>query len=98
MLTSDRYPYVEILIEIGTWSFIEHAYIDTGFEGGILIPAYLWHEILASYIDSPLQVADGEVVLAPNWNGAVQIANARFRVEIYAMGRRFLLGRDVSIS
>jgi hypothetical protein len=34
MLTSNHYPFIEIVISIGTWSFIEEAYLDTGFEGG----------------------------------------------------------------
>ena len=47
MVISERYPYVEIVINIGTMILVDEAYIDTGFEAGLLIPAYLEYEILA---------------------------------------------------
>ena len=95
MLISDRFPYVEIEVSIGTWSFVESAYIDTGFEGGLLIPSYLKDEVLAGYVLTPLEVADGAVVLAPQWDGQLELNGHKFRIEVSALGSRFLLGRDV---
>ncbi len=86
---------MEVVVSIGTWSFVEWAYIDTGFEGGLLIPAYLKDEILAGYILTPLEVADGAIVLAPQWDGQLELNGNTFRIEVSALGARFLLGRDV---
>lgn len=66
MLNSSRFPYFEAVLSIGTWSIIEHFYLDTGFEGGLLIPAYLRHEVLASPRRIRLRVAHDE-----NRRGAV---------------------------
>jgi predicted aspartyl protease len=95
MLVSERYPYLEIVFAIGTGTFVESAYLDTGFEGGLLIPAYLQDEILGASVLSPLEIADGEIVYAPSWDGHVEVGPHKFRTEISALGRRFLLGRDV---
>jgi hypothetical protein len=95
MLTSSQFPYVDVVITIGTWSLVESVYLDTGFEGGLLIPEYLRHEILASASRVRLKVADETIVRAPGWSGLVRLAESQFDVEIAALGARFLLGRDV---
>jgi hypothetical protein len=33
------YPYIEAVITIGTWSAIEYVLLDTGYDGGLVIPA-----------------------------------------------------------
>ena|SRR5687767_2842614 len=95
MLVSKQYPYCEIVISIGTWNFGEEAYLDTGFEGGLLIPEYLHREILASPTWSRLRVAHDALVDARTWMGTIEIGDLRAVVEIAAMGSRFLLGREV---
>ena len=95
MLQSEQFPYCEIVIAVGVWSIVDFAYLDTGFEGGLIVPAYIRDEIPARSVVMPLAVANGQVVYAPSWNGFVELEDTRFPVEISAMGPRFLLGRDV---
>jgi predicted aspartyl protease len=95
MLIFNRFPYLEVVISIGTWSIEEEVYIDTGFDGGLLIPSYLRHEILASPGRSKLKVANDVVVEAPTWSGKVELGDQIFLAEIAAMGSRYLIGRDI---
>jgi predicted aspartyl protease len=89
------YPWIEFSLTIGTWDVADLAYPDTGFEGGLLIPAGVGREILASPALIPMRLADGETVQVRSWGGIVDIAGHRFPVEVAAMGARYLLGREV---
>lgn len=95
MVTSGRYPYTEFIVTIGTWTLVEEAYLDTGFEGGLLLPAYLEDEILASPDRTKFEIADGAMVMLPAWTGYIELSTCQFSVEVAAMGSRFLLGREI---
>src|ERR1044071_239814 len=82
-------------MSIGTWSATEHVYIDTGHEGGLVIPADLEDEILALPTWMPYELADGHVIDAATWSSNITIEGRPFVADIVAMGRHFLLGRDV---
>ena len=62
MSESGSYPCIELILTIGTWDLDAFATLDTGFDGGLLIPIGVGRE---------------------------------FRVEVAAIGSRFLLGREV---
>jgi hypothetical protein len=96
MIESDRFPYLDVVLTIGTWSLVEAFYVDTGFEGGLLIPEYLRHEVLANPEWIPLRMPNGPIVRAPSWTGTVEIADRPFATEVAAMGSRFLLGRLIT--
>src|SRR5947209_1421645 len=95
MLKSEQFPYIEVVLTIGTWSLAEHVYLDTGNESGLVIPSYLSHEIVADPDWIPLRVANNVVTKVPSWFGTIEIGNRTFRTEIAAMGSQFLLGREV---
>lgn len=89
------YPWIEFALTIGTWDIDDLAYPDTGFEGGLLIPAGIGREVLASPAWIPMRLADGAAVQVRSWAGIVETAGRRFSVEVAAMGTRYLLGREV---
>lgn len=89
------YPYLDIGIVVGTWQTTAHVYPDTGFEGGLMIPAGVGREVLASPSDAQFMLPGRYVVEAPLWTGRVSIGNMEFDADIVAYGDRFLLGRDV---
>lgn len=90
------YPYVEAVITIGIWSVIDYVWLDTGYEGGVIVPARLVDEIWAEPEREPFAMADGIIIRAPQWTGSIQIEDHSFQnVGIAAMGPRFLLGREV---
>jgi predicted aspartyl protease len=89
------YPWIEFSLTIGAWDVVDLAYLDTGFEGGLLVPAGVGREVLASPVWVPMRLADGGIVEVRSWRGTLEIANHRFLVEVAAMGTRYLLGREV---
>src|SRR5258708_35462983 len=95
MLAASAFPYLEVEISIGTWSTVAEVYLDTGLEGGLLIPEHLEPAILASPAVGLLKIANEELVEAAFWTGRIEFGGVRFLVEIAAMGTRFLLGREI---
>jgi hypothetical protein len=89
------YPWIEFELAIGTWDVADLAYPDTGFDGGLLIPAGIGREVLASPDWVPLRLADGRTDQVRSWGGMMDIAGRQFSVEVAAMGTRYLLGREV---
>ncbi len=96
MLISDRFPYLEVVLTIGTWTVVDWAYIDTGFESGLLIPARLSQAIPAHSDRVPFRMADGVLVSAPFWSGTLELNGQEFPVDVAAIGQRFLLGRQIT--
>ncbi len=94
-MSEPPYPWVEFGLTIGTWDVADLAYQDTGFEGGLLIPARMGREVLVSPGWIPMHLADGQTVQVRSWRGVVDLAGYRFPVEVAAMGTRYLLGREV---
>jgi predicted aspartyl protease len=89
------YPYLEFTLSIGTWDLIDDAYPDTGFDGGLIIPAGVGREILSSPAVIPLVLADGEIVQVRAWDGTLDINEHRFPVQVAALGSSYLLGREI---
>lgn len=79
---------------VGTWDLDVEAYPDTGFEGGIAIPATVGVEILAEPDSTTLQLADRSLVEVPSWSGQIELHGHTLPVEVVALGSRFLLGRE----
>src|SRR5947207_12751947 len=72
LMTTDRpFPWIEFGVSIGTWDLVDYAYPDTGFEGGLLIPAGVGREIVASPDRVPLCLADGAIVQLPCLTGTL---------------------------
>lgn len=88
-------PCVELNLELGTWQTWIQAVADTGFEGGLIIPASLKDDIYADPEVKPVRLADGSVRLVPHWDGTVILGGQSFSTQVIGMGRRFLLGREV---
>src|SRR5205807_2355023 len=85
-LISARFPYLEAAVSIGTWSTLEEFYLDTGFDGGMQIPATLLDDILPSPSWVRWRVAHDPIVRAPLWVDTAQVAANSFAVEVAAMG------------
>jgi predicted aspartyl protease len=89
------YPRVEFVAAIGTWAFEGEAYIDTGFDGGLIIPAALQEDVLAEPAFNPVRLADNSIQVAPHWPARVELEGREFHTEAIGLGVRFLLGREV---
>ncbi len=90
-----KFPFVEFALTIGTWDLIDFAYVDTGFESGLLIPEAVGNEIVAAPDWSYLRLPNEGLVLVKTWTGILSLADRTFRVDVAALGNRYLLGRDI---
>jgi predicted aspartyl protease len=90
-----RYPETEVILIVGTMELTIEAWLDTGFEGGVTIPASMRDDILADAVNTRVRLADRHVVRVPTWVGAVEIAGHSFPCEIVALGNQVLLGLEV---
>src|SRR5579862_6075847 len=95
-MRSDRFPYVEVVVTIGTWSNVIWAYIDTGFDGGLLLPARIGRGVYADPDYGPFRVADDYVLRVPCWPGTLELNGTEYSVDVAAVGSRCLLGRQVT--
>jgi hypothetical protein len=89
------YPMLEFALTIGGWQIVDELYPDSGFEGGLAIPVGVDREILAEPYPLPLALADGSTRTARAWGGILDLEGHTFRVEVVALGSRYLLGREV---
>ena len=89
------YPFVEVVVSVGTWDFAVEAYPDTGFEGGLSIPLGMAREIVAEAQWSAVRLADGVEREVPSWPAVLELEGRRFDVGVVAIGRGSLLGREV---
>ncbi len=63
---SNRYPYLDLRVQIRDWQAEATALIDTGFTGNLVIPEHLWTDELGRPDGrGTLIVADGGIVRAP---------------------------------
>jgi hypothetical protein len=89
------YPYIEFILEVGTWSTEGEAWPDTGFEGGAAIPLGVGREVVAEPDPAPWGLADGSRHRLDTWPGIVELDGRRFEVNVVALGERYLIGREV---
>jgi hypothetical protein len=90
-----RSPRIELTLQLGAWETWVEAVADTGFEGGLIIPASLEADIYSQPIMRRVSLADGMVREAPHWDGSVSLGDHTFEAEIIGMGKQFLVGREV---
>ena len=101
-VSSSRFPYLPILVHIGTRRTVEQSIeieplVDTGFDGGVVIPQALLDPSLTPDSQTIWTLADGTDVLAPAYLGYVEIGNlSAVSTAIIALGDEALLGRAVT--
>jgi predicted aspartyl protease len=103
-VSSSNFPYLPIRITIRQTGVEYHeqvleveAKVDTGFDGGVVIPKDLLDQTLVAYRLLPWSLADGSEVLLPAFLGDVQIGHLPpVRTIIMPLGDEPLIGRHVT--
>ena len=97
-ITSDRYPYLNLRVQIRGWRDSAYALIDTGFTGNLVVPEIFWTRELGQ-ADSRVNwiLGDGGTVRAPVYIGDVEIFGTPLisAVGITFLGNEYILGRGV---
>lgn len=94
-LTSSRFPYLPIQLEVGQQTYEEEALLDTGFDGGMAMPPFLlagqtadWYQLWT--------LADGSQVSAPVYQGAIRLGDFEpISVAVVALGDEYIIGLGV---
>ena len=91
-MTSLRFPFVPVRIELGGRVFEETAILDTGFDGEVVIPQSR-AEGLQPDDSARFVFPDGTVVEPDIFRGIVQLADMEPTIaEIAALGTEFIVG------
>ena len=96
-VVTPTYPYVEVEFTVGAFrSPTVLAYVDTGFDGYLIIPATK-HRFCAPQFSAPWELGDGSVVQAQEYRGDIVISGLSISIaaRITLIGKEYLLGRGV---
>ena len=96
-LTSSRFPYLPIQVQVRQGLHDVEALLDTGFDGDVVLPvgSILNGQLPDRYV--PCELADGSVIFAPFYRGNVQVgALDSFPAAVVAMGDEPIVGRGVT--
>ncbi|MPZ13519.1 MAG: hypothetical protein GEU73_03700 [Chloroflexi bacterium] len=95
-MISDRFPYLPLVLDLGSRSESVEAFIDTGFDGDLALPTDLLQggRPVANF---NCVFADGSEVKTPVYRGRVRVGGLGvFRVEIIEIGDEPVIGRGVT--
>lgn len=91
---SDRFPFVEIAWEVRGQSGQILAFIDTGFDGYLMLPSeWLYQFGMPDTLDW-WQLADGSIVVTPVYEGFASIKgiDEHLPVKVIVMGDEVIVG------
>lgn len=92
------YPYVEIEFTVGAFrSPTLLAYVDTGFDGYLIIPATQTSLLGPPQFSAPWELGDGSVVQAQEYRGDILVSGLAVTIpaRITLLGEEYLVGRRV---
>ena len=97
MVVSYSYPFLDLRISIKSFRSNIPAYIDTGFDGYLIVPEYLVIELGEPDYVSEWELGDGSIVEAQDYLGTLEIVGLEENIEvrISAIGTEFILGRSI---
>lgn len=97
-VVTPAYPYLEVQFTIGVLrSPTVLAYVDTGFDGYLIVPAVQAGLLGPSQFSAPWELGDGSVVQAQEYRGEVHVSGLAVTVpaRITLLGEEYLLGRGI---
>ena len=97
-VTSTNYPFLPVIFRIGETEQSGLAFVDTGFDGYLIIPEGFEDELGQGDYLSKWELADGSVSVGPEYLGNVQIKGLgkdKIPARITCIGDEFILGQDI---
>jgi predicted aspartyl protease len=89
------WPLLEVVVAVGAWVETVDVILDTGYDGGLIVPTRVGSEIEARGIRGRLVMPDGGVHVVDTWSGEIDIHRRVFPVRVRCFGTEFILGREV---
>ncbi len=78
-LISDHFPYLPIHLEVRQTVYDFEALLDTGFDGGVIIPSELASNIGDPDWTTTITLADGSQIEAPTYIGILKLGDTEIR-------------------
>jgi predicted aspartyl protease len=97
-----RFPYVQVRVRLGnlqypSYEFDLEALVDTGFDGGLMVPQSLVPDWVPISHEATCDLADGSSVIARAYRGFVSIGSFQpVGTIVIALPHQALLGRAVT--
>lgn len=89
------YPYLRVNCVIQRRVFDILGYVDTGYEGGVIIPEAEGFGLLDSAEQVPIQLADGTLHFEVQYHGVLSFDGLEIPVSVLFLGKEYLIGREV---
>ena len=94
-LTSSRFPYHPVRLQVGQETYQEQALLDTGFEGDMAAPPIVFEGQEPEWYQR-LTLAEGSEVVAPVYRATIQLGDFQpDSVLVIAMGDEYLIGLGI---
>lgn len=97
MYISERYPYLEVLVSVRGLRKKEWAYLDTGYDGYLVVPESAALEFGPQDCLSRWELGDGSLAIAREFLGEIELVGFGYRMpaRITCLGEEWILGRSV---
>ncbi len=96
-LTSSRFPYIQITLQVLSRNLKVEALIDTGFDGDVTVPSKMILNGKPPQGYLPWTLASGAKINAPYFLGKIKIGKFKaFSVLITTLGDEPLVGRGIT--
>lgn len=97
MATSPHYPYLHIHYSVRDQAETVWAYIDTGFDGYLIIPDQLVEHLGSGDHLARWELGDGSLAIGDEYLGYAQLMDfpERMPVRITCLGNEYLVGRGI---
>jgi predicted aspartyl protease len=93
-LISPHFPYIPLVLTIGQTALTLDAFLDTGFDGGIVVPQALIAPEITPDTSQVWYLADGSAITAPAYQATVRLEHlGTFPVTVTAIREEALVGR-----
>ena len=97
MLVSEDYPYLEVQFVARNYKGRAKAYLDTGFDGYLIIPSSLASNLGPEDYATWWELGNGSLVEAREYVGVVEVSDLGTSVpaRLTLLGNDFVLGRGI---
>lgn len=89
------YPYLDVRCHVHGREFAAPAYVDTGFDGGLVIPESEQVGMPDSHAITLIELGDASYTVGAEYVGRVSVGNRQFKASVLFLGNEYLLGREV---
>ncbi len=95
MITSEVYPFLSVAFKVRGTEGEALAYVDTGFDGGLILPERCLTELGEPDNVSVVELGNGTQIAVPEYLGTVTIGERTFEVSVLCVGDEHILGREI---